>query len=282
MPAPGAGNGSAPKLRSRSAAPGSPCCSPPTFYSGAFPLPFNLLSTIFYLIVNYSYRRPRPPPARSVSPHSALSPVIFGCALKGLRQKKRRRKGRMEREGESGDGHVSRGRGSSAYGPVSPRLSIFKRKIIQEKKKTNDKICQTLTNPFLLLLFCCCFALASFFFFSPFFLFSYMDFFFSFRRTNLHTSVAIDSGKIQNAPWFPVSPFLNKTPLSLTRDHIADFPARLPPHRAITGGFPSVHLRQPPGCTRTPLIELCRGVLPPGPNLVHIPGHEIFVRSALC
>lgn len=187
MPAPGAGNGSAPKLRSRSAAPGSPCCSPPTFYSGAFPLPFNLLSTIFYLIVNYSYRRPRPPPARSVSPHSALSPVIFGCALKGLRQKKRRRKGRMEREGESGDGRVSRGRGSSAYGPVSPRLSIFKRKIIQEKKKTNDKICQTLTNPFLLLLFCCCFALASFFFFSLSFCFHIWIFFFLFAaRISIH------------------------------------------------------------------------------------------------
>ena len=84
----------------------------------------------------------------------------------------------MEREGESGDGHVSRGRGSSAYGPVSPRLSIFKRKIIQEKKKTNDNICQTLTNPFLLLLFCCCFALASFFFFPFLSVFIYGFFFF--------------------------------------------------------------------------------------------------------
>lgn len=180
MPAPGAGNGSAPKLRSRSAAPGSPCCSPPTFYSGAFPLPFNLLSTIFYLIVNYSYRRPRPPPARSVSPHSALSPVIFGCALKGLRQKKRRRKGRMEREGESGDGRVSRGRGSSAYGPVSPRLSIFKRKIIQEKKKNQRQNLSDSHESFfvvvVLLLFCSCF----FFFFFPFLSVFIYGFFFFF------------------------------------------------------------------------------------------------------
>lgn len=178
MPAPGAGNGSAPKLRSRSAAPGSPCCSPPTFYSGAFPLPFHLLSTIFYLIVNYSYRRPRPPPARSVSPHSALSPVIFGCALKGLRQKKRRRKGRMEREGESGDGRVSRGRGSSAYGPVSPRLSIFKRKIIQEKKKNQRQNLSDSHESFfvvvVLLLFCSCF----FFFFPLSFCFHIWIFFF--------------------------------------------------------------------------------------------------------
>lgn len=187
MPAPGAGNGSAPKLRSRSAAPGSPCCSPPTFYSGAFPLPFNLLSTIFYLIVNYSYRRPRPPPARSVSPHSALSPVIFGCALKGLRQKKRRRKGRMEREGESGDGRVSRGRGSSAYGPVSPRLSIFKRKIIQEKKKPTTKSVRLSR----ILFCCCCFVvvllLLLFFFFPLSFCFHIWIFFFLFAaRISIH------------------------------------------------------------------------------------------------
>lgn len=165
--------------------------------------------------------------------------------------------------------------------PSALGFRSLKEKSSRKKKKPTTKSVRLSR----ILFCCCCFVvvlLLLLFFFSPFFLFSYMDFFFSFRRTNLHTSVAIDSGKIQNAPWFPVSPFLNKTPLSLTRDHIADFPARLPPHRAITGGFPSVHLRQPPGCTRTPLIELCRGVLPPGPNLVHIPGHEIFVRSALC
>lgn len=66
--------------RSCSASPGGPCRSPPSLCSGAFPLAFHFLSTIFYHIVNYSYSRTPPSLTPRHVPHATLPLPLFSDA----------------------------------------------------------------------------------------------------------------------------------------------------------------------------------------------------------